>query len=188
MEHRPRRRIPPIVTLAIAIVAPLPSAPSLDAQTASDGKLIDPLELVVVPFAGLPNVRGSSDQGALGIHMLWPGRTRMALSARYELRWTRDDAWYDAGSLDLVHRLAGSDTASVALTGGWARWDRSDYGTVGIRAALPMAPPAYPGASTVQLWFDLRTAFPGLRSLRTADPTLWGQVMLTFVLPVRLTW
>lgn len=58
MEHRPRCRIAPIVTLAIAVVAPLPSAPSLDAQTASDGRLFDPLELVAIPFAGLPNVAG----------------------------------------------------------------------------------------------------------------------------------
>lgn len=188
MEHRPRRRIPPIVTLAIAVVAPLPSAPSLDAQTASDAGLFDAREVVVVPFVGVPNLRGSSDQGAVGVHVLWPGRTRTALGARYEIRRTRDDAWYDAGSIDLVHRLAGTDTASVALTGGWARWDRSDYGTVGIRAALPMVPPAYPGASAVQLWFDLRAAFPGMRSLRAMDPTLWGQVMLAFVLPVRLTW
>lgn len=118
--------------------------------------------------------------------MLWPGRTRTALGARYEIRWTRQDAWYDAGSLDLVHRLAGTDTASVAVTGGWARWDRRDYGTVGARAALPLAPPASPGSAAVQLWFDLRAAFPGMRSLRAVDPTLWGQVMLVFTLPVRL--
>ena len=106
--------------LLIVLIAGLVVRPPLRAQ-GQDG-----LELLVVPCAGLPSVEGTggSDQAT-------------GLCARYELRWTSDNRFYDAGSIDLCHRVVGNDTAEVAVTG-WARWDRTDYGTAGLRARWPL--------------------------------------------------
>lgn len=167
--------------LLIVLIAGLVVRPPLRAQ-GQDG-----LELLVVPFGGLPSVEGTGGiHQAIGAHLLWPAGAPTGLCARYELRWTSDNRFYDAGSIDLCHRVVGNDTAEVAVTGGWARWDRTDYGTAGLRARWPIIHLDEGGTAAVQAWFDLRYAMADFDEMLGLDGKVWGELMLAVVLSVRV--
>lgn len=142
-------------------------------------------EFLLVPFGGLPIISGMGGvQQALGVHILWPPESSLHLAARYEGRISSRDQLYDAASLDLVHKLAGNDTASISVTAGWARWDRRDFATVGIRARWPFAPLEEGGSTAVQGWFDLRYVVPSPRESRSGGG-VWPEIMLAIVVPIR---
>lgn len=172
------------VALWLAVVPVLPAclmAHPVSAQAVRAG------DFVMVPFGGLPVVGGMGGvQQALGAHLLWPAGSPAGLSGRYELRWDSDSRFYDAGSADVWRRVAGNDTADIALTGGWARWDHVDYGTVGFRARWPFIRLEEGGSAAVQGWFDLRYALASMEEARHLDGRVWAELMVGFVLYVRV--
>lgn len=141
---------------------------------------------IAAPAAGLPLVRGEGGgiHHAVGVHVVWPARAGPAVAWRYEFRWPQGGGLYDVSSLDLVLPLVQADSGAIAMTAGWARWNRTSHATIGVRADLPMIPPAHPGSASVQLWLDVRLGFTGLQSVRRWDPVLWTQPALVLVLPM----
>lgn len=176
-----------ILGVAACLLSAVPASGQQHTIARAQGILLGPLEFYFVPYGGLPIVSGMGGvQQAIGAHVIWPAASRVALSTRYEVRWTADGAFYDAGSLDLIGRIAGTDTAAVSITGGWARWAGTDYSTIGVRLAWPFVPVPAGTFPVVRAWFDIRYAGRTAAELYATEGTSWVAFMLTFVLPTRV--
>lgn len=83
--------------LALAAVVSIDGPRPLRAQLTTDAQVGNYRDFYIVPFWGLPAVRGTGgSQVALGLHVVWPGPQDLSLSGRYESRWLANGARYDA--------------------------------------------------------------------------------------------
>lgn len=141
-----------------------------------------PIEYTVAPYVAIVGAPIRTQQQSIGMHLIWPADRNTTLAARYEIRWA-DSRVQDCGTIDLVQRLVGTDTASLALTGGWARWGHRNYTSVGGRAAWPFIAPEQGGSIALQAWIDVRYAVGSTREIVQFDGTSWITFMIVAVVP-----
>lgn len=169
-----------LVLLVVVLACTTPAA--APAQSAFDR----PPALLVMPYFGLP-AAGADPGQALGVHVIYPADTLVRVAGRLALHWDRDGRPGRIGSVDLVGRIVGTDTASVSLTGGWMRWDGRDRAAAGVRLAWPILPPEMAYAAAVLGSFDLRYAAATAHDAFAGDGRIWAELMLvvplTFDLP-----
>lgn len=179
---------PPLAAQATPDPIPAAQRPAARALSSSasivggGGPRDAPLVLLVHPYAAMP-LSDNRMQPAVGAHVEWPATDALSFVGRYEWRVDGSGPGYTCVSLDAVRRLVGNDTVSVALTGGWARWQGQDRTSLGMRFSAPMATMASGGA-VLEFWADVRYAFLGVRDVTRLNGTVWASVMLVVPLNV----
>lgn len=172
--------------LFLAVVAAVTAEGATTTRLEAQVLPSEPDILLMAPFFGLLLTSDvPRSQQAIGAHLTWSPDRRHGLAARYEWRWSSRVEPYDAGSLDVIRRIVGGDTAMIALTGGWARWGRRDHATLGLRAAWPFLGLDEDGSANFQAWVDIRYAVPSTSALRRREGVVWTHLMITYVVPMR---